>query len=68
MGGPATAGPVILLRGMIAIAEHLEISTRQADHLNRHGLLPTFRLPGDSAPHATAGALEEWSAVRGASP
>ncbi len=52
-----------ILRGIGAIAAHLGIPARQAEHLRRTGFLPTFRLPGDTAPHATAGALDEWKAL-----
>jgi len=49
-----------LLRGTGAIAAHLGTTTRRASHLDRQRMLPTFRLPGDSAPHATGGGLDEW--------
>jgi hypothetical protein len=49
-----------LLRGAAAIAEHLGMTPKEVEHMHRQRLLPTFRLPGDSAPHATVGALREW--------
>ena len=52
-----------LLRGIEQIAAHLGMGARQAEHLRRSGLLPTFRIPHDSAPHATAAALDDWKAL-----
>lgn len=57
--------PPSLMRGATAIADHLGLAARQIEHLDRQRQLPTFRLPGDSAPHATAGGLDEWAEVRG---
>lgn len=49
-----------LLRGVRAIASRLGMSTRQVGALFQAGELPTFRRPGDAAPHATAAALDDW--------
>ena len=50
----------ILMRGATAIGEHLGITAARAEHLHQARRLPTFGLPGDNAPHATAGGLDEW--------
>lgn len=49
-----------LLRGSSAIARRLRLSTGQVENLHNTGQLPTFRMPGDTAPHATTAALDEW--------
>ena len=54
--------PVVLM-GCRAIAERLNISTRQADHLIRQGKLPTFRRAG--APCATQLGLDDWRELVG---
>ena len=52
-----------LLRGASAIGEHLSIGGAKVSHLDKQRHLPTFRLPGDSAPHATANGLDEWRLI-----
>jgi hypothetical protein len=50
----------IVMRGAEAIGQHLGVTPGQAQHLHQQRHLPTFHLPGDSAPCATAGGLDEW--------
>lgn len=51
-----------LLRGAGAIGAHLGVSPREATAMHRDRRIPTFRIGG--TPFATAGALDEWRALK----
>ena len=57
-----------VLRGAAAIGAHLGIGARQVDHLHRQRQLPTFRLPPDSAVHATVAGLDDWRSLEASRP
>lgn len=48
-----------LLVGAAAIAAHMRVTTRLAQHMINQRTIPTFRRNG--TPMATVTALEEWS-------
>lgn len=51
-----------LLCGNRAIADHLGISTKAAEHMIVRRLLPAWRVGG--TPMATATGLDEWSQMK----
>lgn len=56
----------VVLQGGKAIGAHLGIAPKQAQHLHDQRHIPSFRLPGDPAPQATVGSLDEWRQLPGA--
>ena len=51
-----------LLKGAKAIAEFLAMTEKQARHRIEAGIIPVFRLPGDSTIYARRSTLTTWLA------